>query len=247
MKKIFSILFLLIIISGGVKAQEITKDFLVRHKFYWGIPTEAYTDIKFTKDNTYKLSIFQVDVFYYKEEGTYMISNNKAYLNPLKCTDLLHHISDSDMYCNKSFKKAECYISNDTISIYYTKLLVLKPKNKWFPDSISIDIDGFVVKEGEKRIRNGIKIITLGLKKGVTTDNVKVREKPSTQSKEIEYIEEPFGVDSKKFVPVNTNLTIIARTENKEQVGNWNNYWYLVNVGSNQEAWMYGEFVKILN
>jgi hypothetical protein len=39
------------------------------------------------------------------------------------------------------------------------------------------------------------------------------------------------------------NCDLLARTVEKSQVNNWNNYWYLVDVDCSQHVWMFGEFV----
>jgi hypothetical protein len=61
-----------------------------------------------------------------------------------------------------------------------------------------------------------------------------------------------YGGDGKTsdWVPADRGVSVLGRTLEKEQVGQWNAYWYLVEVPTDDEGsvglrWMYGEFVRL--
>ena len=85
----------------------------------------------------------------------------------------------------------------------------------------------------------------MGNRAGITTDNVKIRSKPSIDAASLRFQCQYPVEGNGAFVPKATTLRIIARTIKRSKVQNWNNYWYLVNVGLNSMVWMYGEFLKI--
>jgi hypothetical protein len=99
--------------------------------------------------------------------------------------------------------------------------------------------------EGEKRQIDNTPVRTIGYKMAITTSNVKIRKKPSLKSKSIIYNSEAYG--KKPYVPKGVEIAVIARTAQKDKIGDWNNYWYYVNVFdyfNNNLVWMYGEFIK---
>jgi hypothetical protein len=155
------------------------------------------------------------------------------------------------MDCSGSMGEAVCSLQSDANSMYFYKFFVctsLKNKNAVSTSMASINcpVENSKIKAGTSKVYKGIPVVTMGQVKGSTTTSVKIREKPSIDSKSLEYIKELFAPDSvQQSVPANTEVVVIARTRDRNKVQNWNNYWYLVNVGVMNEVWMYGEFVKV--
>ena len=75
MNKILNILILLIFISSFGRTQEITKDFLTKHKFENSRCSMAFANIIFNKDNSYSIEISSLGPKY-KDVGTYSISDS---------------------------------------------------------------------------------------------------------------------------------------------------------------------------
>ncbi len=99
-------------------------------------------------------------------------------------------------------------------------------------------------------------------KKGTTTENLKFREKPSINATPYSY-QTKDGKDI-PFLVKGTKVIVLYRTEEKQHVKEWYNYWYYVRLeqvddnilfyltkddGSNVhvdcEAWCFGEFINI--
>lgn len=107
-------------------------------------------------------------------------------------------------------------------------------------------VENSKIKSGTSKIYKGVPVVAMGLAKGVTTTNVKIREKPSINSRSLDYIKAPYETDAvMQSVPAGTEVVIIARTRDRDKVQSWSNYWYLVSMGFTTEVWMFGEFVKI--
>jgi hypothetical protein len=104
--------------------------------------------------------------------------------------------------------------------------------------------DDAAIKSGSQRNFKGIPVVTMGIAIGATTASVKIRETQSVTGKTVSHALNP-NDPALPSVPDTTPVTIIARTREKNKVQNWNNYWYLVNVGMyTTEVWMFGEIVK---
>lgn len=145
----------------------------------------------------------------------------------------------------------------DPVSIDYPAKLFLPDRNAFFI------CKSYPVKEGEERKIGDIKVITMGLKSMTATENVKLRKEPKTDAATIQFAvfskkkpDDPFDLEFKQFLPKDTNVTILVRTEKKEKVQEWENYWYYiryiddesVELGSyaekTKEAWAFSEFFK---
>ncbi|MDC7224598.1 MAG: hypothetical protein PQJ60_12715, partial [Spirochaetales bacterium] len=100
-----------------------------------------------------------------------------------------------------------------------------------------------------------IEAVTTGYELTATTFNLRLRQGPGT---DYEYqIYTYFDVKSgsvKTFTSMwaGTNLRILARTAEKQQVGKWYNYWYYVEYKEPagdmivyRNAWMFGEFLDV--
>lgn len=99
---------------------------------------------------------------------------------------------------------------------------------------------------GEKEmVWQGVRIVTIGIRDGYTTDCVRLREKPSLKSKAIQFIPgwemPPVGC-----IPKDTKIVVYARTPSKQKVQGRTNYWYLIEAGMNKYQWVFGEFVRVL-
>jgi hypothetical protein len=94
---------------------------------------------------------------------------------------------------------------------------------------------------------DGIAVATMDMQKGVTTANAKIRVKPSTKAQSIMYTAEPYGERPApaESVPANSPVVVRALAAEKDRVGEWNNYWNLIDVGVHENVWMFGELVKL--
>jgi hypothetical protein len=94
----------------------------------------------------------------------------------------------------------------------------------------------------------GVSAITVN-RPGTVTTAVKLREKPSTSARIVEYWATTTQKEPELFMAVGATVTVVARTVNKEKVGDWNNSWYRVEITTEKQgtfqAWAYGEFVRI--
>jgi hypothetical protein len=256
MKKIF-ILIGILMISHNISSKEIPlshSDSLVGKNFeYRFIIGES--NLHFYKNNKYEME-FGSEGWYWYNEGVYEIKNGKIYFSPAACLD---RKDGQPLDCAKTMGSAVGSLSSDEKSLWYEQVLnVVSDNNKdVFSDYegqgsvqlnyIDYNILESKVKEGAKRSIDGIPVIAMGLKKGISTDDVKIRKKPSVESESVKfqaglYAEE---AEEKNFVPKNTEIIIIARSVNKEKVKNWNNYWYYIKVGMNDGVWAFAEFIKI--
>ncbi|HOP64030.1 MAG TPA: hypothetical protein PK358_15695 [Spirochaetota bacterium] len=106
------------------------------------------------------------------------------------------------------------------------------------------------IEEGENLKINGLEAVAMGIKEGSTTTVLKMRNAPSEKAEQVHYsyTDEDDQKYTVKALPLNTSLTVLARTKKKDKVGKWNNYWYYVEFETYfdyMRAWVYGEFVKI--
>jgi len=98
---------------------------------------------------------------------------------------------------------------------------------------------------------HGVDTVSLGSKNGIVTAALKIRESPGTSAQEITWqCDMPEG-EPVKSIEKGKQLTVFARTKEKNKVGKWNNYWYYVMYNPDCEdsgsitGWVFGEFVKI--
>jgi len=204
--------------------------------------------IEFQKAGTYKGHI-EGEAVAWGDEGTYTIRNDQVELKPTKC---FYHYDRDVTDCDQSLGHAFCKAHASPNDLYYAYTLrCTSAKNRKFFESGSMDFvfPQTAVPAGAKRMFNGRAVVIIG-KQGSTTNGVKIRKTPFLDGEDMPFYFgafcDPTSLDCvKPFVPAGTSVTVIARTENKEQVKNWNNCWYLVNVGFNREVWMFAEFVKL--
>jgi hypothetical protein len=108
----------------------------------------------------------------------------------------------------------------------------------------------YLVRAGLSRDFDKTTIVTMGNIPGVVTDNVKIREFPSTDAKEYKFCAN-MESEPVSYYPKGAKVHIVARTTKKEKVKSWNNYWYYVllddahtDFSDVRFAWVFGEFVR---
>ena len=247
MKKIFFVISLVTAchLSAQSFATENINDYNNKtYKYSVGI---GYVELTLKPNKTYSAK-YESEGMYWYNGGTYEQRKDILQLFPDVCKETID--SELRMDCDKSLGKAHIELIFDNTSLYYTQFIkVTSEVNKELlysgeeNNSFTLGVPGMEVKEGQSRKVDGRDVITMGSKVGVTTSDVKIRKSPDTKGEVLAYYPEMFG-DPLKAVPINTPVVVIARTESKVKVQNWENYWYLVQVGFHSQVWMYGEFVK---
>lgn len=202
----------------------------------------------FLRENNTYMASYSSEGMYWYNEGTYEFRKDIIQLKAEVCKSSSE--SDDQINCKETLGNAKVELLATSTSLYYSEYLVVTSDDNHNllttgedNNSFSIGVPGKELPEGTVRMVNGVKVITMGLQTGKTTSEVKIRNSPSTKGEVLKYWPGIYEEDM-KAVPIDTYVTVIARTENKEQVQKWNNYWYLINVGGNTEVWMFGEFVK---
>jgi len=203
--------------------------------------------IEFKRAGAYAGGLTSEGIAWY-DEGKFAIRDGQVELKPEKC---FYHQDTDVTDCDQSLGHAFCKIEPSPNDPYYAyRLRCTSEKNRKFfgTDNIVFVFPQTAVPIGTLKIFKGIRIIVIGAI-GTTTTGVKIREAPSPDADAIEYRPEiyPGAPPWKPFVPSGVKVSVVARTEAKQKIGNWLNYWYLVNVGANREVWMFAEFVKLDN
>ncbi|GAB4433724.1 MAG: hypothetical protein OHK0011_16800 [Turneriella sp.] len=88
---------------------------------------------------------------------------------------------------------------------------------------------------------------------GVTTAAARIRTQPAVTAAPLKYkignnsLEDPTGESD--TLPKGRKVQVVARTKEKVQVQQWNNYWYYVSFREWTEysGWVYGEFINLDN
>ncbi|MBP7734584.1 MAG: hypothetical protein KA369_01295 [Spirochaetes bacterium] len=224
----------------------IDQGFLTKKAFQYGTLISS-SELKFSPDGTYTYEYGSEGVSWYNK-GTYSIKGDSVLLKPDFCST---HKEGTAGDCGETMGEAYCSIRTMPDDLYYYKYFTCtskKNKNAVTTNDASMPfpVEQSKVKAGTSKVYKGVPVVAMGLAKGVTTTNVKIREKPSVNAKSLEYYKEIYGPGGEfQSVPANTEVVVIARTRERDKVQSWNNYWYLVSVGFNSEVWMFGEFVKI--
>jgi len=228
-----------IAIFGQAKDFPLTMENLTARKL--GVQVViGWQSIEFAKDGTYQFSYFS-DGMGGVDEGAFTIVDSRIQLKPQHCK--------GNSCWRFALGRAICRVVATPESLYYRQSLICKSEpGQQLQDNgeytVTLPFPQTKVSQGTKRVFNGTSIITLGESKGTTTSSVHIRNAPERVAQAVDYIPD-LGQNSISSVPPGTTVIVIARTEKKEHVNNWNNYWYLVNVGLNQEVWMFAEFVKL--
>lgn len=108
-----------------------------------------------------------------------------------------------------------------------------------------------VTKAGDTVSIDGKDYVAEGMRRATISSAVKFRSAPDANSKPILFqpgdsIQGPTGAKTDTLIP-QTDITLVARTKDKLQVRQWNNYWYYVMVSGAEikYGWVYGEFVNL--
>jgi hypothetical protein len=116
-------------------------------------------------------------------------------------------------------------------------------------NGIYLTSNDYRVEAGLTRQINGYKVVTMGGVEGRATENVRIRPMPTLLCNYYEY---NGGMGGRfPYYPKGYYVKIYARTEKKEKIGDWDNYWYYVELISDTRdmetgwVWMYGEFVVL--
>jgi len=226
-------------IFGQEKEFSLTVESLTSRKFISDPDTCFTSGLTFRGDGTYVLQGgCQAG---WQDIGTYRIADRKLDLYPEHCSNMVL-LSES---CESNLGRASCSFELLTNDLYHAYGLVCRQDHKHGSGDFVFPLNETVVSAGAKRVHNGVTVVTLGMLKGRTTNAVNIRRSPSANAQIVPYHAQLLPSPGDPFVPKDTAVVVIARTERKEQVKAWNNYWYLVNVGRNQEVWMFAEFVKL--
>jgi hypothetical protein len=191
---------------------------------------------------------YESEGMYWYNSGKYKVEKGYIKLTPEICRQFAD--ADEGVDCSSTLGEAKIDVIRDEYSLYYKEYLFVQSKlNKELlmegtpNDNFRLPVPGTEVPEGETRMVGSSQVITMGMKKGITTSAVKIRKTASADGEELAYYSGIFEPEQKS-VPINTSVTVIARTTEKVKVGKWENYWYCVQVGAHDGVWMYAEFVK---
>lgn len=248
-KTAFSLLIVLasFLISATTAVPVPDKDLLINNDFYISTCGIGGSGLTFLKNGGFTMHYNIDGGFIWYNEGTYEIAGNDVILRPVKCRQ---EQGGPVMDCKESTGNIVCNMKKDEDSVFYSLYLKCRPENYGYPladmfknQKFEYPVKDSAVKAGEKKRIGGIAVIATGEKHAITTSNVKLRAKPSAGAREIEFRLYP---DFRSpFVPANTEITVYARTETKERVQKWENYWYYVKAGLSEPAWMFGEFIRL--
>jgi ELWxxDGT repeat protein len=208
-------------------------------------------------------SVFEV------KTGTYSLKNGALELTAKRC--YIMNDEGSTPTGNEKGKPKDCAtffgsnmkieLISDNKSLYYSQYLKISAdtliKNDGFCMGINqtlFPIPGMEVKSGDLRTAGADSVVIMGMKKGVTNAAAKLRATPSTNGTVVKYEADSDCPDCpdnevKQYdvAPVNTPVILIAKSLHKSKVGKSEDYWYLVNIGSQKEVWIFGQFIKIDN
>jgi hypothetical protein len=191
----YIILIWVLLLSYNICSKEIPlsdSGSLIDKHFEYGFVIGG-SNINFYKNNKYDIE-FGSEGWYWYNEGDYEINKGKIYFTPTKCLD---HKDGEVLDCSKTMGSAVGSFNSDEKSLLYEQYLkVTSDKNKnVFSDYegdgsqrmnfINYDILESKVKEGAKRSIEGIPVIAMGLRNGISTDDVKIRKKPSVESESV--------------------------------------------------------------
>jgi hypothetical protein len=86
-------------------------------------------------------------------------------------------------------------------------------------------------------------------KGGTVTESVRIRDQPSTKDNLVGYRNMKPDETPLNSLPLGTSVRVIARTAEKVQVEQWNNYWYWIEfitpLSGKVQAYAYGEFIRL--
>ncbi len=243
----FVAVFLCMAPAFAEKVSQSDIDGLINSRLTCYIPM-GHSAITLMKNNRYSMELGSPGPDW-RSEGRYELKNSRLLLHPEKCYDGTTSKTLSPD-CGNTMGEAVATLDKSDSDLYFSKYLVIEAadRKKIAGDTaiLRFGLPGTKVTAGSRRSFDGINVITMGMQMGVVTANAKIRLKPSTQARSMKYLESPYGPGSlTESVPAGTSLKVKARTVEKDKVGQWNNYWYLVDVGMCSDVWIFGELVKL--
>ena len=115
------------------------------------------------------------------------------------------------------------------------------------------------IESGDELTINGVRTVVV-MKMGKANQGSKVREGPSTSDKPVDlskyrtFSQRGYKA-GKTFIDKDDTVYVLCRTVEKEKIGGWNNYWYLIALPDHymeayvdaDRAWTYGQFIDIMD
>lgn len=251
-----AIYFLAILISHSLHAQDLSNtingkkrevelsdlSYYLDKEYVYHIEAFSHRTITLRSDQTYEAH-YGSGGCNWDDTGKWNVQSGEIELVPTTCD------FNTEPDCNKSLGDASIEVLFTDSDLYYSEYIQVTSPNKviigdtYYLYSMIFGVPGRELVNNEKRNFKGVDVVVMGLKQGITTSDVKIRDTPTINGKIINYWKE-MGADNLEFVPKGETVEVIARTVNKEKIKKWENYWYLVNVGMEFQVWMFGEFVE---
>lgn len=219
---------------------EILSDKMLQETEWSNHPYRGHgTNINFLKDSEYQIHSVGGGCNYLWK-GKYHIINKKTLTLKKGILQFKDCETDDEPERNCEYKKEK----NPILFEYYLdcgkeQMYIYWNQNTAIPSNSNI-------------IFQNVSVLALGGKKGVTTDDAKLREKPDINSKSFNCISEA-TMEKKPYVLNKEKLILLFKTLEKQKVKKWENYWYYVYVDSgwygrcdseNNLGWIFGEFVR---
>ena len=205
-----------------------------------------FLGLKFGKLNEFEFR-YSSEGWNWYTKGKYSIKDTKLSLIADFCED-----NFGKQNCNDSFGNGFCQINQNVDSIEFLyKLDCYSEKDFNIFDSssekskkISFDIKEVKINSGTEKIYSNIPIITLGNTLGRVLEPVVLREGPGLEFKKTDYVVNIYDGPYLNSLPKDESVIVHARTRQKYQVKNWNNYWLLISSGDTKKVWAFGEFIS---
>lgn len=248
MKKIIFLIALLPL--GNIFSQNFTSDNVKNYtgKTYHLALLLGVVEVQLNPDNTYTAR-YESEGIYWFNSGKFRVEKGLVRLAPDACKQFAD--TDESVDCSSTLGEAKVDLIKDDYSLYYKEYLFFESRyNKQLlmegkeNDNFRLPVPGTEVPEGETRMISRWMVVTMGMKKTITTSSAKIRKTPEETGEEVPYYPAIFEPEQKS-VPKNTSVTLIARTQEKYTVGGKENHWYYVQTGACDAAWIWGELVKI--
>lgn len=223
------------------EVKEVTLSDKILQEAKWN--TDAYgklvnLTIIFQKDNNYRIDFNGEGCGQYWS-GKYIIRNEKQVL--------LKKGFQQSADCVPDEPEKICEFRKEKNPILYEYSLNCGDVHYWDHNK--------PVSLNKESLFHDILVLSMSGKQGVTTKDVKLRERPNISSKffNCRIEDKMLNNEERPFVPKETGLSLLFKTKNKEKIKDWENYWYFVRVNTgwygrcdseNNLGWIFGEFVK---
>jgi tetratricopeptide (TPR) repeat protein len=261
MKKILLVFFTLLTYFIFPDNLKLTKDLLLSTK--WLGYSSSFT---FKSDNSVIIEDLYDDAFLYYI-GIFNIENDKLIIEYSLVKNKSKSINTA--LINEKYK-AEFILDNVTNSKKFElreiiKLINFEKKYNEKKDSLENHKNKISILQNEKlfsislinKKTENINFILLNNEEAFSTVNLKFRETPSIYAKNYDYHR---LLDTYQYLPKEKQIILLARTENKYKIENWNNYWYFIDIkdynpmvewvtleGTDHQEhrgfWVFGEFI----